>query len=214
MAKVYLDEIDTFLGSNTFDVLTNDSTNSKNINSSIDSFINGTKDQLVGVNWDGYRNKMGQYNEVFSSGMQIASKMGDAIKEALELLKDYLGDDLMLDSSKLDYYRKQKAICENSIESLRSMLTASKTVESKDASGKTIYTTQLLYDSSEINSKLSLAQETLTELDRLISKIEGLDEVYNKAEAILQDAFSGLDSFGTSVTSIKPDGRFEYKHVY
>lgn len=214
MAKVYLDEIDTFLASNTFDVLTNDSNNSKNINSSIDTFVNGSKDQLVGVNWDGYRSKMGQYNEAFNSGMQIASKMGDAIKEALQLLKDYLGDDLMLDSSKLEYYQKQKSICENSIETLRGMLTQTTTVEGKDANGNPVYTTQLLYDTGEINSKISLAQETLTELNRLITKIEGLDEVYNKAEAILQDAFSGIDSFGASVTSITPDGRFEYKHVY
>ena len=108
MAKVYLDEINTFLESNTFDILSNDSSNSKNINSSLDSFISGTKDQLIGVNWDGYRTKMGEYNEAFASGMQIASKMSEAIKEALQILKDYLGDDLMLDSSKLDYYRKQK----------------------------------------------------------------------------------------------------------
>ncbi len=214
MAKVYLDEINTFLESNTFDILSNDSSNSKNINSSLDSFISGTKDQLIGVNWDGYRTKMGEYNEAFASGMQIASKMSEAIKEALQILKDYLGDDLMLDSSKLDYYRKQKTICENSIDSLKGMLTATTTVESKGANGETITSTQLLYDTSEINSKISLAQETLTELNRLITKIEGLDEVYNKAEAILQEAFSGLDSFGASVTSIKPDGRFEYKHIY
>ena len=214
MAKVYLDEIDAFLGSNTFDVLTNDSNNSKSINSSIDSFINGSKEQLVGVNWDGYRTKMGQYNEAFNSGMQIASKLGDAIKEALQLLKDYLGDDLMLDSSKLEYYRQQKTICENSIDTLKGMLSQTTTVESKDSNGNSIQTTQLLYNTSEINSKISLAEETLTELNRLINKIEGLDEVYNKADSILQEAFSGLESFGTSVTSITPDGRFEYKHVY
>lgn len=213
MAKVYLDEINAALSSDVFSSFSNDSSESKTLSSAIENFIDGSRATLVGSNWDQYRSKLVQYNAALLSRINYAAKLGEAIQEALQLLKDYLGDDAMLDSSKLDEYKRQRQICSNSIDSLNAMLNETVTVKNVDSSGNVTYSQVAAYDASEIRAQISLATETLKELDRLIEKIEGLDAVYSQAESILQDAFSCINTFGDSVGAIVPDSLFEYKHV-
>ena len=67
-----------------------------------------------------------------------------------------------------------------------------------------------VYNTTEVRAQIEQATQTLAELDRLITKIEGLEEVYNKANQILQEAFSELDGFKAGVESITPDTNFEY----
>ena len=211
MPKVYLDEIDALLTSGTMDTLTVDSSEATTVSEAITSFIGGSQTQLAGQSWDDYRAKLQTINEAMQVRIALAKKLGEAIQKALQLLKDYLGDDLYLDSDKLDLYRKQKQNCENSIAKLNSMLSATTQVEYKDESGVTRTKSVALYDASEIRAQIATAEETLRELDRLITKIEGLDAVYAEAEAILAEAFSGIDGFKNQVSDIMPDRTVSYK---
>lgn len=213
MPKVYLDEIDAFLSSGTTDILTKDSTESNNVNEAIMEFVDLSKGKLVGTNWDGYRNKFSALNKAIQTRISLAKKLGAAIQEALQLLKDYLGEDQMLDTSQLQEYKKQRDICQNSIDNLNAMLTETTEVRYTDENGQTRITTTALYDANEVRAQISQAQETLKELDRLITKIEGLDAVYSQAEAILQTAFSGIASFQSEVESVVPDATYSYKRA-
>ena len=211
MPKVYLDEIDALLGSGTTSSLSTDSQEGKSLNSAIDSYINSSKSTLKGAQWDKSRAKLQTFNEALKTRMELAEKMGEAIKNALQLLKDYLGEDAMLDTSQLVEYQKQRDICQNSINQLTGMLSETHSVTTKDSEGRDVVTTELVYDSAAIQSQIDLAKETLVELDRIITKIEGLEEVYNKAMGILEEGFAGLQAFQSSVSSITPSGIFSYK---
>ena len=213
MAKIYLDEINAFLESNTITGLTNDSREGGNVNNALGLFVEESGTRLASNHWDTYRNTFSEFNKAIQARAALATKLGEAISKALQLLKDYLGDDQMLDSSKLEEYKKHKKTCEESIAKLNEMLNATTQVTRKNSEGQDIVITVPLYDSSDIRAQISKANETITELDRLIAKIEGLDEVYNQAEAILQEAFSDIDSFKTLVGSIVPDKKVSYRRV-
>ena len=213
MAKVYLDEIDAFLSSNTLTGLKNDSKEGGNANNAIGIFVDESSDNLKSQHWDTYRKTFASFNAAMQARAALATKLGEAISKALNLLKEYLGTDQMLDSSKLEEYKRNKRICENSIENLYAMLRETTQVKSKNAEGEDILVTIPLYDSSEINAQITHAKETLVELDRLILKIEGLDEIYEQAEAILQEAFGDIEVFKAQAGSIVPDRKVSYRRA-
>ena len=68
-------------------------------------------------------------------------------------------------------------------------------------------------ETKEIEEQMELAKSTLEELDRMISKIEGLDEVYSQAELILRSAFARIDIFRSQVESLVPDVTYSYRKV-
>ncbi len=211
MAKVYLDEVDALLGSGATDTLNTDATEATNVNQAITDFVTGSKDKLVGASWDKYRTNLESIGAALQSRIALAQKLGAAIKEALQILKDYLGDDLMLDTSKLEEYKLAKQNCENSIAKLNEMLSATTTQTYTDTNGQQQTRTVALYDASDIKAQIAEAETTLKELDRLITKIEGFEPVYQKAEAILQAAFEGLPGFKEQVNSISPSRTVTYK---
>lgn len=205
MAKIYLDEINAALGFSTFDTLEKDTSDSSRLDKALDSYVSdsGTKTKLAGDAWDQTRTKMGTYKDALATRASVAGTLSTAIKEALNLLKDYLGTDEMLDTEKLPEMKEQKKACEDAISNLEAMLKETKVNDE----GKTVH----VYNTDEVNAQLTLAKETLKEIDRLIEKIEGLDEVYNKAVAILDAAYESVLAFGKQVGAIKPSGKFEYK---
>lgn len=210
MPKVYLDEINAALSSNTFSVLDSDANDASTLQSALIEFTDYSSGDLSGSQWDKYRSKMSQFGEAMKERAALAAKLGAAIKEALELLRDYMGEDLMLDSSKLEEYKYQRQICENSIQTLNVMMNEKVEEQYLDANGNEATRYVPVYNSNEVRSQLSLANDTLRELDRLIAKIEGLDAVYQQAEAILSSAFSDLDGFKSRIADIVPDGKFQY----
>ena len=213
MAKVYLDEINAFLESSTLDTLTKDSEESGSSSNALESFVNGSSKELNGKQWETYRGSFASFNAALQARTALAQKLGEAISKALKLLQEYLGTDQMLDSSKLDEYKRQRQTCLNSIDKLNQMLTATKQVEVAGENGTKKLVSVAMYDVSEVRAQITQANETLTELDRLIEKIEGLDEVYKQAEAILQEAFTGIDVFKNQVSGITPDRKVSYKRV-
>ena len=210
MAKIYLDEVDAYLSSGICNLVSNDKEEARTLTDNITNFIDSSKTKLQGNKWNEYRENFGKLNEALKTRMSLAMKLSTAIKEALELIKDYMGEDQMLDSSDLDEYKRQREICKNSIQTLNSMLNEKMEVEIPDATGNMTKRMVPVYNSAEINTQLSLANETLTKLDRLITKIEGLDEIYNRAQQILQETFQNIEGFKNEVANITPDTTFQY----
>ena len=211
MPKIYLDEVEAVLGSGTCSSLSTDSTESKSINDSLTSYINTSQSTLKGEQWDKSRAKMETFNAALKARMELATKLGEAIQKALTLLKDYLGEDAMLDTEQLPEYQQKRQECQACIDKLNAMLTETHTVTHTDANGQPYTTQELVYDTATVQAQIDLATETLKELDRIIQKIEGLEAVYNQAMAILEEAFAGITPFQNQVTSITPSGIFTYK---
>lgn len=190
MAKLYLDEIEAALSFNGLENLKTDVDDSKKLSASLSEFVSTSSSKLTGEQWDAVRGKVTEYNDVSEIRNSAANYLYNSIKEGLTLLKNYLGEDQMLDSSQLNECLSKKRQCENTIASLRSKL-------STEA------------NTSSIRSQINSAEETLKELNRLIKKLEGLDEVYQQALSIFENGLQGVTNL-QSKANIKHSGKFVY----
>ena len=193
MPKVYLSEINATLSSNIIPALETDSQESKNCETAVTGYINESPEKLKGDMWDKTREKMGIYNTSLKTRTELGTTLAEAIKKALTLLQDYMGEYQMLDTDQLPEYKKQRQICLDAIEQL------------------TAYAKDSKYNSAEIQAQIDQANEVLKELDKIIAKIEGLDPVYNEAMQILQEAFDKIPPFENGVKDIQPSGLYVYK---
>ena len=191
MAKLYLDELEAALSCQGVSNLVQDMEDSKKTNSCLTNFVSNSTSTLEGETWDAVRNKIGEFSEALEARCSAASALHDAITQALNMLKDYMGEDQMLDSSKLGDCRAQKQECENTISSLKAKLSSS------------------TENTSSIRSQISSAEKTLEELDRLIKKLEGLDAIYQQAQGVLESGYQEVISF-SSKASIKSSKKYVY----
>ena len=196
MARIYADELKATLSSNIFDLFSSEISESQRESEMITTFNEKSKMILTGNQYDHFRTQLVSFNDAMTKRGVLADKMGTSIKQAIQLLLDYMEGYAYLDTSKLDEYNRQKVNCINSINYLNTLLQQTNR-----------------NDYSVIQENISLATSTMTELDKIIKKVEGLDAVYAQAEQILASAFSGIDPFKTAVSSIKPDGTYSYRLV-
>ena len=176
----------------------------------VTNFISSSKASLTGDQYDNFRTQFGTIMNALEQRIALAEKLSSCIREALELLLNYLDGDLFLDTSKLDEYIYNRNKCQRSLDRLKVML--NETIETTyTVNGQTYTRVEKKYNSAEIQAQITLAEATLAELERIIKKVQGLDAVYAQAEGILNSAFSGISPFGSSVSAIKPDGIFSYQ---
>ena len=190
MAKLYLDEIEAALSFSGLENLKTDIDDYKKLSTSLSEFISTSSSKLTGEQWEAVRGKVTEYNNVSEARNSAATSLYDAIKEGLTLLKNYLGEDQMLDSSQLNECISKKKQCENTISSLKAKLSTET-------------------NTSSIRSQINSAEETLKELNRLIKKLEGLDEVYQQALSIFENGLQGVTNL-QSKSNIKHSGKFVY----
>jgi len=193
MAKIYLEELQAAMSSDIFSRLETDKQEATAVKEKISSFVSTSKETLTGKIYDGYRTQFDTFCTTMDQRIALADNLSSSIKSALQLLIDYMEGDLYLDTARLNEYYNSRTICEKSIERLKQMLN------------------NTAYDANEVRKQISLAEETLAEIKRIIVKLEGLDAVYGQAESILNSAFSGISPFGSSVTAIKPSGIYSYR---
>ena len=210
MTKVCMEDLDNGLADSTFKNLKNDNKESTDLKNSISEFTSN-KDKLKGEQWDKVKKKINEFQPLLEERGKVADKLIESIKSAITLLKDYLGDDQMLDTSKLEEFKEEKKKLEQTIQSLKDKLneTVEETVDDGADGTKTV--TKPKYNADDINEQINAAEETLKELERIIKKIEGLDDVYNKAIGIIDEAAAEISTFQSNVESVKPSGKFVYK---
>ena len=205
-----MEDLDNGMAESTFKNLKNDDKESKKLKDSINDFTSN-KDKLKGEQWDRVKKKINEFQPLLEERGNVANKLMESITSAITLLKDYLGEDQMLDTSKLEEFKEEKRKVEQTIESLKAKLneTVEETVD--DGAGGTKTVTKPKYNAADINEQIKAAEDTLKELERIITKIEGLDEVYNKATGIMDEAAAEIATFQANVESVKPSGKFVYK---
>lgn len=199
MAKIYLDELVSAMNYNTFDTLASDSIDASNVSESISNFIQ-SEGKLQGKEWDAVRNGFTKYYDLFSERIKVANNLSTAIKESLTLLINYIEDYEMLDDSKVDEIRNTLNDCNNQISYLkneRDIMTDGKYV----------------YDADKRNwfsKQISILENSILELKKLLDKLEGLNGVYSSAENILNGAYMNVCEFSSHVLAIQPSKSVEY----
>ena len=210
MTKVCMEDLDNGMADSTFKNLKNDNSESTKLKDSINEFTSN-KDKLKGEQWDTVKKKINEFQPLLEERGKVADKLIEAIKSAIGVLKEYLGDDQMLDTSQLEDYKEEKRKVEQTISDLKAKLLETVTEEVDDGAGGTETITKPKYNADDINKQIAAAEETLKELDRIIKKIEGLDAVYEKAMGIIEEAAAEIAKFQTNVEQVKPSGKFVYK---
>jgi hypothetical protein len=197
MARVYYDELKATLSStNLLDLLNSESIESQKENEMLASFNETTKATLTGEQYERFRSQFAYMINVLSTRKALAESMGSGIKEAIELLLNYMEGYAYLDSSKISEYQNARTRCVNSINEMNSLLQQ-----------------QNRNDYATLQKNIELANYTISELDKIITKVQGLEPVYAQAQQILANAFSGISQFQNKVSSINPDGVYTYEIV-
>lgn len=199
MTKIYLDEINKALSFSTFDILEKEESDADTFKNRIDSFQSESAADLTGEMWDKVRSHLTNYNSFQDKRKTISATLASNIRIALESLRNYMGEDQMLDTSQLSELKSQRQVCSNSLSALDDML--GELEESGEDDSK----------AQELKNQISLAGFTLSELDRLIKKLEGLDDVYNNAKSILDESNQQITQFRAEVSAVKPSGKYKYQ---
>ena len=207
MAKVYLDELETASSIYKDNFLSRDIDTSKNVNSMIYDFVNGTKSKLSGSMWDAVRGKMGEFEGIFSNFNSVSDEFCSAIETAVQMLVDVVGENNeydYLDDSLLDNLRIQL----KNLNAKLDILNQGETTTIKDKNGKEKTTTQ--YDYTAINS----CKEEIKKTQALITKTEKFKDVYKKALEIVEGAYQNVVAFGSSVDSIQASDTITFNGSY
>ena len=211
MAKIYADELAAAAGSSTFNSLGNSSDSATSLNSTIDSFISNSAQQLQGEAWDKVRAKLGEYNIVLKEQARVAGVLGEAIVKAVNMLKECLGDEYnYLDSSQLPELESKKTQIAASIESLEKSLYTYEKIDKKDDNGNVTgtETKQVFHD--DVQKELNTAKENLKEIEKKIKKIQEMEGVYAQAEAILSAAWAEVEAFRSKASALTPSSIVTY----
>ena len=210
--KVYLDEIDTTGQSKLYSTLSDDSNDSRIVQNSVKGLINSGR-ELSGPGWDSVRSKLGEFDAALTEREALSLDLSTAINAALSELRAYMDPYAMLDSSLLEEYKSQKRVCEDSIDRLQAMLNEQVTVEYTNPDGTTGTRSENKYQGAErtnIENMLNTARETLTDLQSIISKIEGLDAACDRAARHITALSNRIDAFETMVSGITPSAKVTY----
>jgi len=186
-------------------LITNDQFIHSDTKNNITNFINDTT-VLKGEEWNRVRTKLSKYNSLLDKRSKVASNLSTAINDAAKLLLDYLGEDAYLDPSKLEEIIETKKQCEVLIIDLENSINSKREVEVIDKLGNITYKLEYIYsyaEREELRNKINeLKNETIPNLNRLINKIKGLPDIYEKAKEIIKTVYSEIENFNKEVNSI------------
>jgi hypothetical protein len=212
--QVYADELIAFKNSSICSSLKNDSKESGNVESTISEFVTMAKGRLIGSGWDNVSAKLNEFQSVLLKRIEVANSLSDSIESAINLILDYMGEYPFLDCSQLDEIKDNKKQCEANIEIIKKAMYATKTESVYDSNIEGYkQVTVNVYSSSEIEEFqrcIDKLEESISEIQKLINKLEGLGDIYKQAEGILEGAFSQVNSFGSLVSKTVPNNKVVY----
>ena len=207
MAKVYLDEITAALSFSTFDTLSSDITDATSVDKAITSFTDNSSTILIGDVWDEARGKLGQFQTALIQRMNAASILGDAIKQALTLLNDYMEGYEYMDYTELPQLEATFAQLEASIANLESQIITYERVTT-DKGNNSSNTVEVFHQ--DIQDQVNSLKKEKEKLEQYITKVKGFEAVYNQAIAILDGAMAEISKFASIVDSITPSQKYYY----
>lgn len=210
--SIQKDMLNSLLTSSSLEKISNDGQAVNTTKTLLESF-NSNK-TLEGEEWKLVSRKLSDYNLLFSSRSKVAKHMYTAINSAVKMLLDYLDNDSYLDPSKLEELRETKRRCEEAILNLETLInsktTETVTLDNGTTSTKTVY----IYSESQRNEfrrKINeMKNNVISEINRLIEKIEGLEAVYNEALALLAEAYDDIKNFNNKVVNLVPSNKVAF----
>ena len=209
---IHRDMLDSLLNCSSFKNLSGDITIGET-GGILNEFINN-KDVLQGQEWDKVRVKLTKYNSLFVMRSNVADSLLTAIEGAIKKVKDYLGEDISLDSSKLGELKELENRCKNDINNLKALVDSQETVMVELDTGEKIE--KLVYVYSE-ESRIEFRRQideleftVLPELIRLIKKTEGLETVYSEAKALIMSVYENIEQFNKAVVALVPSSKVSF----
>ncbi len=197
MNNVTLEEISVIQQSKTLEFLTNDGTDSQTIGASIRNFNSNSQDQLKGEAWDKVRAKYAKYDEALSKHSTIANEMASTIQSTIAELQAAMNGYDSIDLSKLDEIKQQKKDCEAKIENIKSMM------NQKRFNLKT-FSFEPVYDNAALQTQLNAEIAVLEQLTQLITTMEIIKGICDKAEAKLNGLLDEMTAIASGIEDITP----------
>lgn len=197
MNNVSLEEISAIQQSKTLEFLTNDGTDSQTIATSIKSFNSNSQNHLKGEAWDQVRAKYAKYDEALGKHSNIANDMASTIQSTISELQAAMNGYDSIDLSKLDEIKQQKKDCEAKIDNIKSMM------NQKKFNLKT-FSFEPVYDNAALQSSLNAEMQILAGLEQLITTMEIIKAICDKAEAKLNGLLQEMTTIAASIEEITP----------
>ena len=197
MNNVSLEEITQIQTSKTLEFLTNDGTDSQTIGASLKSFNSESQNNLKGEAWDQVRAKYAKFDEALSKHSTIASDMAATIQSTLSELQSAMNGYDSIDLSKLDEIKQQKKDCEAKIDNIKSMM------NQKKFNLKT-FSFEPVYDNAALQNSLNAEMQILAELEKLITTMEIIKAICDKAEAKLNSLLQEMEAIAAGIEDIVP----------
>ncbi len=199
--------------------LLTDISDTKEIESIIDSFSSESTTKLQGEEWDIIRNKCNEFSELCDKKIKYAQSLINGITDACKKLLDYLEDYDELDTSKISDFEVELVNTIESIKILNERIASLKAEEGtffiKDAYGNTIgsYTIDNSGLIAACEEQIKICDQIKKELERVLDKLYGLAgidastsdiitnaESENKTENISQNILSGPSGGASGLT--------------
>ena len=213
-SSIHVDMLRELLNSDSLKILSNEKESVNKMDIILNNFIND-KVNLVGKEWDNVRNKLGKYEEIYKRRMIVVNSLVTTINSVVSILLNYLGDDLYLDISKLDEMREAKRKVEISIVEMEDAINSKTIINYIKEDGSIGTKEEYLYNYEkrmEFQNNINLLRnDILPEINRLIDKIIGLEDVYNEVKLMMNNELSNVEKFALEVDSIIPSKKVSFQ---
>lgn len=174
-----------------------------NIGGSLEQFDprNGvSKDSSGDRMWKTVLDKLSEFSSALGKASLAGTELSDSIDKVITLVVEFVGDEYeSLDCSKLDEIKQDRIQLNGELSSLRQQIRNLEKMESGSEEDVPID-----------YSRLYQLESQISELDKLIDKLEQLKIIEEKALKTLEEAYGKLQSVSQSISEIKPGHTMSY----
>ena len=166
-----------------------------------------TNNNIQGPGWDSVLNHLNSYNNYCDMRLKAANILQDAYVRSLNLVKEYMYPDTELDDSKIvelnAQISRQKRIIANLIAKANTFVYQT-CYDSWDKEFKNGYQIKV-YPFRYLLDRVPIYEEIVDDLTKEVQKLEGLADIMNQANQIVQDAIVEVNNiYNTPVSHINP----------
>lgn len=176
------------------------------IKTAISNFTSNIGSSLQGEAWNKVKEKLFEYNSLMDKRIDSAEKLELAITEAINLILQYMEDYDELDDTKFQELKDEIELIKRNINKCEEIYNATHEVKTKDDKGKEKKYTEYTYSVDARNQAKKYIQEANEKLELInkeLVKLEGLSEIINQAQDIINQALNEIySSYGVDVSKI------------
>ena len=204
VGSISASDIQTMLSSNGIIMsgLSNEISDAKSLANSIQGLIDNTT--IEGPAWTELKIHLNDYKLACEVRAQAASTLQAAYTEALNLVADYMAPDANLDDSRIPAIRANMSGIKQTISALRTKANTPVYESHYDMWTKSYYEVTT-YPYKYLLDEIPALEDQYEELNKEVTKLEGLAGVMNQANQIVSNAIAEVNStYGSAVSAIDP----------